>query len=398
MITGSFTFRWELGNDKVVKTSDFDFDFGPSTSEPSDFSDDFGSTGFDASATSSKSDDAFAPFKPSEVSVQFFGDSWPGSDSATINQKNVVLKSVDFGPEGFWDCTAKTVVLDWKEGNVFEKTVDFEFTSESDSLYYRYSVDGIWTTKDTVTICYDHISFPSGVHVLTPNQLFNNGRALSIRHEAQPSAPGPSPIPPLTPEKASQYARLFERTGAQNGVLLGEARQMIFEPSGLPHEVLGRIWHLADTEQRGSLRITEFVIAMHLIASFKTGALGALPSTLTAELFHAAERRPPSATGISDSTDRARSQTITINQMPPDSYPYRKLDFDTYETRVLRLNWSIKESDPIVCSLEHVSLIDPGSYVALSYCVRSSVFAFPLPNHCFHFSGGAYTLNCGPVP
>jgi hypothetical protein len=49
-------------------------------------------------------------------------------------------------------------------------------------------------------------------------------------------------------------------------------------------------------------------------------------------------------------------------------YPYEKLDFDTYEIRLLTLNWSNDEYSPIVGSLEHVSLIDPGPYFALSYC------------------------------
>jgi epidermal growth factor receptor substrate 15 len=98
----------------------------------------------------------------------------------------------------------------------------------------------------------------------------------------------------LTPEKAGQYATLFEKSGASNGVLPGEQARSIFERSGLPNEVLGRIWNLADTEQKGSLQVNEFVIAMHLLASFKIGALRALPNILPAGLYEAAARRPPS--------------------------------------------------------------------------------------------------------
>ena len=112
--------------------------------------------------------------------------------------------------------------------------------------------------------------------------------------QPQSSGPGPIRVPPLTPDKASQYAALFEKSGAQNGVLPGEQAKQIFERAGLPNELLGRIWNLADTEQRGSLQVTEFVIAMHLLASFKSGALRALPNILPAGLYEAAARRPPS--------------------------------------------------------------------------------------------------------
>jgi epidermal growth factor receptor substrate 15 len=81
---------------------------------------------------------------------------------------------------------------------------------------------------------------------------------------------------------------LFEKTRAQDGFLSGEMAKQIFEHSGLPNDVLGEIWNLADIEQRGSLQVTEFVIALHLLASFKSGALYALPNILPAELYEVA--------------------------------------------------------------------------------------------------------------
>ncbi|KAI1269587.1 hypothetical protein F5Y18DRAFT_104149 [Xylariaceae sp. FL1019] len=103
-------------------------------------------------------------------------------------------------------------------------------------------------------------------------------------------------IPPLTSEKVSQYAAIFENQNLQPGnVLPGGPAKTIFEKSQLPNEVLGRIWQLADTEQRGGLVLTEFVIAMHLLTSMKTGALRGLPSILPAGLYEAATRRTPTA-------------------------------------------------------------------------------------------------------
>jgi epidermal growth factor receptor substrate 15 len=98
-------------------------------------------------------------------------------------------------------------------------------------------------------------------------------------------------IPPLTPEKATQYASLFERQPLSNNMLSGEQARTIFEKSGLPNEALGRIWQLSDTEQRGALVATEFIIAMHLLTSMKSGALRALPNVLPAPLYEAATRR-----------------------------------------------------------------------------------------------------------
>ena len=112
--------------------------------------------------------------------------------------------------------------------------------------------------------------------------------------QPQSSGSGPIRVPPLTPEKAGQYAALFEKSGAQGGILGGEQAKQIFERAGLPNEILGRIWNLADTEQRGALQVTEFVIAMHLLASFKSGSMRGLPNVLPAGLYEAAARRPPS--------------------------------------------------------------------------------------------------------
>ncbi len=100
------------------------------------------------------------------------------------------------------------------------------------------------------------------------------------------------PLPPLTPEKVAQYTGLFERQNLQGGGMLpGDQAKQIFEKSGLPNEILGRVWQLADTEMRGALVLTEFVIAMHLLTSLKTGALRGLPNMIPAALYEAATRR-----------------------------------------------------------------------------------------------------------
>ncbi|KAI9726391.1 MAG: hypothetical protein M1834_009054 [Cirrosporium novae-zelandiae] len=118
---------------------------------------------------------------------------------------------------------------------------------------------------------------------------------------------GPIRVPPLTADKANQFAALFEQSGAQNGMLSGDMAKQIFEKAKLPNELLGRIWFLADTEQKGVLGVTQFIIAMHLITSFKSGALRVLPQTLPAGLYDAALRRGASSRAGSVSAPRPAS-------------------------------------------------------------------------------------------
>ncbi|CAJ2511744.1 Uu.00g073690.m01.CDS01 [Anthostomella pinea] len=135
---------------------------------------------------------------------------------------------------------------------------------------------------------FDGINIAPAAPPPAPAPLQTQGSGL----QAQATGGGPLRIPPLTPEKVSQYASLFERQSLMNGGLLpGDQAKNIFEKSGLPNEALGRIWQLADTEQRGALVVTEFVIAMHLLTSMKGGTLRGLPNILPAALYEAATRR-----------------------------------------------------------------------------------------------------------
>ncbi|OQV06200.1 hypothetical protein CLAIMM_10811 isoform 1 [Cladophialophora immunda] len=106
-----------------------------------------------------------------------------------------------------------------------------------------------------------------------------------------PAAP-PIRVPALTPEKVAEYSTMFEKSGAENGLLSGLLAKQIFEKARLPNEVLGRIWGLSDMQGRGSLDVTEFVIAMHLLASYRSGQMRGVPSTLPPGLYEAATRRP----------------------------------------------------------------------------------------------------------
>ncbi|KAF1844733.1 uncharacterized protein K460DRAFT_281667 [Cucurbitaria berberidis CBS 394.84] len=147
--------------------------------------------------------------------------------------------------------------------------------------------------------------------------------------QPQMSGNGPIRVPPLVPAKATEYAGLFEKSGAVNGVLSGENAKEIFEKARLPNEVLGRIWNLSDTEQRGALNVTEFIIAMHMLASYRTGSMKALPNTLPPGLYEAASRRgvlppPPGRPDHAAAIPRQFSgqQTVPQTQSPIGRSPF----------------------------------------------------------------------------
>jgi epidermal growth factor receptor substrate 15 len=117
----------------------------------------------------------------------------------------------------------------------------------------------------------------------------NTGPSVSPTQSGLP----PIRVPTLSPEKVNEYSSLFEKSGAENGLLSGIIAKQIFERARLPNEVLGRIWNLADTQGRGALNITEFAIAMHLLASYKSGAMRGVPQTLPPGLYDAAAKRVP---------------------------------------------------------------------------------------------------------
>ncbi|KAL2812080.1 hypothetical protein BJX63DRAFT_262416 [Aspergillus granulosus] len=115
--------------------------------------------------------------------------------------------------------------------------------------------------------------------------------------DAGASSPQPAPgagirVPPLNPDDVNKFVSLFEKSDvARSGSISGEAAKQIFERARLPNEILGRIWNLADTNRRGALDATEFIIAMHLLTSYKSGAMRGIPQTLPPGLFDAAARR-----------------------------------------------------------------------------------------------------------
>ncbi|WWC66844.1 uncharacterized protein I206_100751 [Kwoniella pini CBS 10737] len=102
-------------------------------------------------------------------------------------------------------------------------------------------------------------------------------------------------LPPLTPADRAKFTRLFAGAGPSNGLVSGDKARDMFLKSNLNYDKLGQIWNLADTQERGSLDLTDFVIGMYLIQSCMTNPNLTLPPTLPNGVYETASggRAPP---------------------------------------------------------------------------------------------------------
>ena len=80
------------------------------------------------------------------------------------------------------------------------------------------------------------------------------------------------------------------------------------------------------------------------------------------------EAAPQEADAIGGLNNVLLPDRIVQGDFSLQDYQYKPLDFDTHEIRLLRMDWTSSEDSEVSYSLEHASLIDPGSYIAVSYC------------------------------
>ncbi|TIB83245.1 hypothetical protein E3Q06_02990 [Wallemia mellicola] len=95
-------------------------------------------------------------------------------------------------------------------------------------------------------------------------------------------------IPPVQVDERSRFTRIYAGCGPINGLLSGDKARDVFIKSKLPFDVLGQIWNLADTQNRGSLDLTDFIIGMHFIQCYMNKTISQLPSTLPPAVYEQA--------------------------------------------------------------------------------------------------------------
>ena len=135
-------------------------------------------------------------------------------------------------------------------------------------------------------------------------------------------------------------------------MLSGIIAKQIFERARLPNEVLGRIWNLADTQGRGALDTTEFAIAMHLLASYKSGTMRGVPQSLPPGLYDAAAKRVPTRTSTgsfpgagSPSTPLIPPQFTSMSAGRPQSPIVRQQMGTPLSTQSTGDGWAISPGD-----------------------------------------------------
>ncbi|CAO0800933.1 unnamed protein product [Mucor circinelloides] len=120
----------------------------------------------------------------------------------------------------------------------------------------------------------------------------------------------------ISPEDKQRYREIFNAwEGSGSGFMSGDTAKDVLTQSQLPPADLMKIWNLADSENRGSLDIDEFSIAMHLVYRKLNGF--EIPSVLPAELkppssllkkFVLGRRPPPSIPSFGSNNSQPRQQ------------------------------------------------------------------------------------------
>jgi len=122
-------------------------------------------------------------------------------------------------------------------------------------------------------------------------------RSIGQQSTGVPLSQSPPPIgggfPPLTPQDKAKFSRLFSSCGPVNGMLSGDKARDVFVKSKLPVDKLSQIWSLSDTKSRGSLDVSEFIIAMYFIQGAMSGQVQTIPATLPPFLHDQAASKGP---------------------------------------------------------------------------------------------------------
>jgi hypothetical protein len=136
----------------------------------------------------------------------------------------------------------------------------------------------------------------------------------------------------ISPEDKQRYREIFQAwEGSGSGFMSGDTAKDVLTQSQLPPADLMKIWNLADNENKGSLDIDEFAIAMHLVYRKLNGF--EIPSVLPPELappssllkkFVLGRRPPPSTPSFGTNSPKQRQ----VEEDDDDYSPYGSKQHD----------------------------------------------------------------------
>ena len=97
-------------------------------------------------------------------------------------------------------------------------------------------------------------------------------RSVMIARRAKVGIYAEQPNLHLSPDERRYFGQLFSSADADKlGVVTGETAVKFFEKTKLSSDVLGEIWQIADTENRGLLTPAGFGIVLRLIGYAQAG-------------------------------------------------------------------------------------------------------------------------------
>ncbi|KAJ3377126.1 hypothetical protein HDU84_008989 [Entophlyctis sp. JEL0112] len=128
---------------------------------------------------------------------------------------------------------------------------------------------------------------------------------------------GSSPGFQLSNEEKERFHTAFKACQPNNGFVTGASSKELFLKSGLPTDILTKIWSLVDTHGTNQLNLTQFMLAMLIITQMKSGTLQSVPQTIPPPLMSsiataAASISQPSNGGVAPSFNSA-SENNPIN-------------------------------------------------------------------------------------
>lgn len=180
-----------------------------------------------------------------------------------------------------------------------------------------------------------------------PSQLVPQLTSSSLLH-TQPSAIIPQntatqqlqpldPIGPVSPADYERFKQMFVKTtGSEQVPLSGNAAKDILMKAKLPTATLGQIWGLVDVHNKGSLDLSAFVVAMHLIHGLLSGSIKNLPPFLPEVVWQSVDTAKYAESQGSRQVSQASvgSQLSTIRHPPTETSewtvsPQQKQMFDS---------------------------------------------------------------------
>ncbi|ORY36836.1 hypothetical protein BCR33DRAFT_721771 [Rhizoclosmatium globosum] len=126
----------------------------------------------------------------------------------------------------------------------------------------------------------------------------------------------------LSNEERDRFVAAFNACSPANNLVTGASAKELFLKSGLPVDVLSRIWSLVDPQGANQLNLAQFMLAMLIITQMKSGSLQTVPPTPVPGSVSTVPATPAPISAALASPIRAAP--APANVAPPPSFDKRR--------------------------------------------------------------------------